>query len=329
MRVQENIHSIAILRALQLGDLLCSVPAFRALRAAYPHSHIAIMGLPWMKMLTERFSNYIDEFIWFPGFPGLPEQPINRKATFEIITEMHNRSFDLVIQMQGNGSIVNPLIQLIGGKHIAGFFRKEDYCPPGGLFVEYPEGIAEVHRHLALMQHLGIPPAGDDLEFPITKNDEQDFIRSSLSVEPGRYICVHPGSRGSWRQWPSDYFARVADDCADKGWKIVLTGTSEEMPIVHDVAKRMNAQPIIAAGKTSLGAVGVLLKNAAGLISNCTGVSHIASALKTKSVVISMDGEPERWAPLNTTLHKTIDWTKNTNVELVRQAVYEQFASTS
>jgi ADP-heptose:LPS heptosyltransferase len=43
--------------------------------------------------------------------------------------------------------------------------------------------------------------------------------------------------------------------------------------------------------------VAVLIKNAAALVSNCTGVSHIAAALKTKSIVISLDGEPDRWGP--------------------------------
>jgi hypothetical protein len=47
------------------------------------------------------------------------------------------------------------------------------------------------------------------------------------------------------------------------------------------------------------GRSGALIQNAAMLISNCTGVSHIASAFKTPSIVISMDGEPQRWGPLD------------------------------
>lgn len=82
----------------------------------------------------------------------------------------------------------------------------------------------------------------------------------------------------------------------------------------------MQYDVIDLCGKTNLGVVSVLLKNAFMLISNCIAVSHIASALKVPGIVISMDGEPNRWAPLDKSLHKTIDWTKFKNFDVVFEA---------
>ena len=170
---------------------------------------------------------------------------------------------------------------------------------------------------------LGVEGAPKDLEFPITAKDEEDFEKSNLSVTPGEYIIIHPGARGANRQWGTKNFAEVADYCKQNGFQPVITGTPDEMDIVNKVAELMTTEPVIAAGKTTLGAVAVLIKNAAGLISNCTGVSHIASALKTRSIVLSLDGEPDRWAPLNKQLHRSIDWTVTPDMDLVKDGLDE------
>jgi ADP-heptose:LPS heptosyltransferase len=73
-------RTIAILRALQLGDLLCSVPAWRALRAACPQARITLVGLPWARDLVDRL-HCLDDFIAFPGHPG-----IDRSGSIVLLT---------------------------------------------------------------------------------------------------------------------------------------------------------------------------------------------------------------------------------------------------
>src|SRR5438105_4360139 len=110
------IKKIAILRALQLGDLLCVIPAIRALRTAYPNAKITLMGLPWAAQFVRRFNTYFDEFMHFPGYPGLPEQEYDDNAFTRFIEETREKHFDLVLQMQGNGTIINELMPLLGAK---------------------------------------------------------------------------------------------------------------------------------------------------------------------------------------------------------------------
>jgi ADP-heptose:LPS heptosyltransferase len=219
--------------------------------------------------------------------------------------------------MHGSGIISNPLVDLFDAKNMAGFYTPGNYCPNPELFVEYPGNVHEIHRHLKLMEVLGITGATTHLEFPLLAKDEEDFDKSALPVKSHDYVIIHPGSRGESRQWNTGNFAAVGDYCIENGLQVVITGTKDEMSIVDNVVKQMTHKPIIAAGKTTLGAVAILIKNAAALVSNCTGVSHIAAALKTKSIVLSLDGEPYRWGPLNNQLHRTIDWTTTPHLNVV------------
>jgi len=318
-----QIKKIAIFRALQLGDMLCVIPAIRALRYAYPDAEITLIGLPWAKSLTERFPQYLDDFIVFPGYPGLPEQKLNPRVFTTFLANVQNREFDLVIQMQGNGSVINPMVELFGAKHTSGYAKEGHYAPDNGLFMSYPDFGHEIDRHIMLMGFLGIESKGNELEYPLTTNDYNALDELNLDIEPKRYVCIHPGSRGTWRQWPVQYFAALADYCIEQGYKVVLTGTKEESEIIDTVISHMRYAPINTAGKTSMGAVGALIQNAAMLISNCTGVSHIASAFKTPSIVISMDGEPQRWGPLDKRVHRTINWLQSPDFHQVFRETIE------
>src|SRR5207248_1148704 len=111
---------VVILRALKLGDLLCAIPAFRALRGALPDAEITLVGLPAAEAFVQRFPEHLDRFYAFPGFPGLPEQPPDVRQWPSFLTALQDEHFDLALQMHGSGSFVNPVTVLFGARHTAG-----------------------------------------------------------------------------------------------------------------------------------------------------------------------------------------------------------------
>src|SRR5690606_13399870 len=199
-----SIKSIAVFRALQLGDLLCSIPALRALRHAFPLAYITLIGLPWASSLLKRFPRYFDDFLHFPGYPGLPEQPFDPEAYADFEKEMADREFDLLLQMQGNGTLVNTLLQNYQPRILAGFHNEESYVG-SPYFIDYPGEEPEVIRHLQLMARLGIEGKGTHLEFPELPEDRKAIKELDGVLPERKYICIHPGSRGQWRQWPPSH----------------------------------------------------------------------------------------------------------------------------
>ena len=301
---------IAILRALQLGDMLCAVPAIRALRAALPDASITLIGLPWARSFVQRFDYYLSDFIELPGFPGFPEQPVQASSIPQFLAEMQRLGFDLVLQMQGSGSISNPLVELFGARRTAGFYLPGQYCPDPERFLPYPLEETEVMRHLRLIEFLGLTLKGSELEFPLYKPDWDEFfaLQAQHRLAPDQYVCVHPGSRAEDRRWPVERFAAVADGLAGRGYQVILTGTREEAELTAAVAAQMASPFIDLASETSLGGLGALVSEARLLVCNDTGVSHLADALRTPSIVIFSASDPNRWAPQDRELHRVIAW---------------------
>lgn len=305
----EAPQHIAIVRALPgLGDFLCFVPALRALRLAFPQACISLISLPKMQVLVERFARYVDELLPFPGFPGIKETPVDVPQMLTFLNETQGQ-FDLAIQMHGSGAISNQFLTLLGAKRTAGFFIPGQHCPDTETFLPYPTEESEIVRQLQLLGQLGIPDQGTDLEFPLRDADLELLLTlpETELLEPGRYVCVHPGASAAARCWPPACFAAVADELARLGLQIVLTGTAEEKERAEAVQQQMRFGAYNLCGRTTIGTLAALLSGACLLLSNDTGVSHLATALHTPSVVLFVnDAAAASWAPLDQTRHRIV-----------------------
>jgi ADP-heptose:LPS heptosyltransferase len=320
--ISPAIRKLAVFRALQLGDLLCAVPAFRALRAAFPQARITLIGLPWARELVTRFDGYLDDFLELPGYPGLPERAPDFDRIDAFFASAREARFDLAIQLHGSGRVTNAVVAGLGARLTAGFFPADGPCPDERTFVAYPEGEHEIRRLLRPLEHLGIPSAGEELEFPVVDRDRAQLaeLPEAASLVPGEYVCIHPGGRSA-RRWPPGRFAEVGDALAARGLVPVLTGSADEAELAAEVAALMRAPSVNLAGRTTLGALAALLVGARLLVSGDTGVSHLAAALRVPSVVVYTSSDRTRWAPLDARLHRAADgYAKRAVPRVVAQA---------
>jgi ADP-heptose:LPS heptosyltransferase len=298
---------IVVFRALQLGDMLCAVPALRALRAAAPHAHIALIGLPWAGAFVERYAALVDELIVFPGAVGFPEQPESNDGLPAFFARMRERRFDLAIQLHGSGGIANDLLHELGARANAGFVQPDE-APREGCFIDWPDTLPEPERYLALTRALGASAPDRRLTFPLGAQDLDEYaaLRAHHGIEDERLVLVHPGAQLPSRRWPAERFAAVADHLAADGWQIAITGTAAEAPLTCAVLGAMSAPALHLAGATSLGGLAALVAHARLVVCNDTGISHIAAAMATASVVIACGSDTRRWAPLDRARHRVL-----------------------
>jgi ADP-heptose:LPS heptosyltransferase len=301
--------TIIILRALQLGDMLCTVPALRALREACPRARITLAGLPWARQFVARFRRYVDDFLEFPGYPGLPERDCDLRRIPDFLSGVQRCRYDLALQLHGSGRITNGVVALFGARVCAGYCPTPDgYCPDRERFFPWKDDEHEIERYVRLMRELGIDAGDSSLEFPIRVEDRNAWamLVARYGIDTSRYVCIHPGSQLPSRRWGAERFAAVADALASEGYEIVITGSAAESALARSITKAMRHPAFDCTGATTLGALAVLIEHARLLVANDTGVSHIAAAVRTPSVIVCCGSDFRRWAPLDAERHRVL-----------------------
>ena len=302
-----DIREIAVFRALNLGDMLCTVPALRALRKHFPDAHIALIGLQSAKPVLGHFPGYVDEWIEFPGDPAFPERNVDTERLPGFYQEMQARRFDLVVQLHGSGPRSNEIVQAMAPRQWVGFVPDASQAEPGRL-LPWPDHLHEIHRYLALLEHMGLDASDDTLEFSEKAADTVSArqLASKVGLQLDRTILIHPGARLRSRRWPAERFAETGRELAREGWQIAVTGSPAESEIASTVASAIGPDCVDLCGATDLGVLASLLRQSRLLICNDTGISHVAAAVKLPSVVIASGSDVRRWAPLDTRRHTVL-----------------------
>jgi ADP-heptose:LPS heptosyltransferase len=297
---------VQVLRALQLGDLLVAVPAFRAMRRSWPDARIELIGLPWARALVDRLPGYVDDLLEFPGWPGLPERDADPRRIASFLARANEDPADLAIQMHGSGVLTNAFVALLGARATAGQVTPGAFAPDPGRFVPVDDTRSERRNALAVLEPLGVRAAGEELEATVLDQDRAEVAAGPAgSLAPGGYAIVHPGSSTPSRRWPAGRFAAVADALAER-LLVVVTGTDRERDVVGATIAAMRRPALNLAGATSLGGLFALVEGAAVVVCNDTGVAHVADALGTPSVVVFTVSDPRVWGPLDRRLHRVV-----------------------
>jgi ADP-heptose:LPS heptosyltransferase len=166
----------------------------------------------------------------------------------------------------------------------------------------------ETERYNALMRALAIDPHPS---IPLTQVDQRELaaLIAEHGIEPERLVIVHPGAPLLSRRWPAERFAAVADALAARGWQIAITGSASEAALTGTMLGAMTAPALHLAGRTLPGGLAALVQRARLVVCNDTDVSHVAAAVKTRSVVVACGSDTRRWAPLDRERHRILaDW---------------------
>ncbi len=294
-RPQGEPASVLVVRPGAMGDVLLTTPALRALRTSFPGSRLEMLVTrPGREILAGNTD--VDETILLDKSSWRPQ--------VEIIGTVRGKHFELVIDFLCNprtavitrlSGAPNRLGYGIGLRRLAyNIIKPRDEFADGKKVVKY---AAEVN--LDMVRYIGVSASDTTLRFTPTGEAfkvADEFIR--LNGLEGKDIVAFSPS-GSWpaKTWQVEKFARLADLMASTGnvKTLILWGPGEK-----GLAQRMSSlmkTTSHVAPNTSVAEVGALIGRSALLVSNDSGLKHIAVALGTPTVTVYGPTNPKTWNP--------------------------------
>ena len=136
-----------------------------------------------------------------------------------------------------------------------------------------------------------------------SRSVEQAVVGFSLDIE-SQILAICPGAEfGEAKQWPATHFAKACQSFIDEGWKVWIFGSEKDAVVAEEIRQALSEQErhncVSLAGRTSLAQAIDLLSLATTVISNDSGLMHIAAALDKPVVALYGSTSPDFTPPLS------------------------------
>ncbi len=133
---------------------------------------------------------------------------------------------------------------------------------------------------------------------------QHQIIKDHTCPPSSPLLALCPGAEfGPAKRWPEAHYAEVAKTFIDKGWQVALFGSANDRVVVEGIINHLTAEQnkhcINLAGKTALAEAVDILSYASAVVSNDSGLMHIAAALGRPLVVVYGSTSPKFTPPLS------------------------------
>jgi heptosyltransferase-2 len=281
-----------------VGDVVMSLPAVRALRAADPNGTLALLASPWVAELY-RLLPEVDEVVVDDAKGSDADASARERLVGEIRAARFDRAIILPTSFQSAWTLARAGVpERIGYR---AEWRRALLTRAVGLSLA--PGEHQVWRHLRLAQAAGAAPAGaPDVSWPVSAA-VREAARARLAEagwKGGAFAAAHVASFAhAAKRWELARFAAVFDElAARRSLQVVLLGSAGEKSVNAEAATlAKKARVFDLSGATSLPEALGVLAEAALFLGNDSGLAHLAGAAGTPSVVVFGPTDPEATRP--------------------------------
>jgi len=292
------MNKILVMGPSWVGDMVLAHSLFKQLKIEQPDCQITVAAPAWTLPLLERMPE-VSHAIALPFKHG----DLALGERFKLGRELAKQGFTQAILLTNSlKSAILPWAAKIPVR--TGFKGEMRYGLVNdmrALDKSVLKKTVERFVALSLPKNAALPA---QLPQPALRSDAThasqllDTLNIGRADKPVLGLC--PGAEyGEAKRWPAEYYAEVANHALQQGWQVWLFGSEKDQPVTANIQQLTQQRCVDLAGRTKLGEAIDLMSLCHTVISNDSGLMHVAAALDKKLIAIYGSSDPKHTPPMH------------------------------
>ena len=283
-----------------VGDAVMAQTLYKLIKESNVNSKIEVLSPNWSIPILERMEE-VSRSIISPFNHG----ELRIKSRFDFGKELREEGYERAIIM--TNSLKSSLIPFFAKIPVrTGWLGEMRFGLINDLRSKDKSNYPLMIEQFAKLSINPIKDLNKSLHYTSLTIDSDNLKEQLIKLEidsekPSIAIC--PGAEfGPAKRWPSNYYAEVCNEYLSRSWNILVFGSKNDEKIGNNIQKGIDKdlsdQFFNLIGKTSLIDVIDLLSHCKKVVTNDSGLMHIAAAVDTPLVAVYGPSSPQFTPPL-------------------------------
>ncbi|MBN2103929.1 glycosyltransferase family 9 protein [bacterium] len=273
----DSVNRILVIRFSAMGDIILTTPVLRWIKQRFPDAQLDMLVKTEYKPLVENHPA-VDRVL-----------TLSKKVQVSrLISEIRRRHYDAAADLQAN-LLSRWIIYHCGARKIGLYKpqRRERFWMVYFGWNFYQDIIQPVPlRYLRAVAPWGVLDDGRGTSIYPKKSEILRLENALSGFSADKLAVLAPGAGRQTKRWPTVYFQEVGHYLQSRGYQVVIAGGTEDRPVCECVAQTFQSGIRSLCGDLTFMETAALVQQSKIVVSNDTGVMHMAGAVGTPVVAI-------------------------------------------
>lgn len=282
-----------------VGDMVMAQSLFIDIKQREPESVIDVLAPAWTSAIVDRMPE-VSELV----SANFSHGKLSLTERFRLGKRLRQNGYtDAILLPNSLKSALLPFIAKIAKR--TGFIGEQRWGLVNDIRKLHKSSLPmTVQRFIALGLPKGAEPRSlTSIPAPklLANQESAKAVMHELGLTLDKKVLVLcPGAEfGASKQWPAKCYAEIANHYLAQGWQIWLMGSDKDQTVCAEIDGLTGSKCHVLAGKTLLPQAVDLISKASMVVSNDSGLMHIAAALQVPLVAVYGSTDPGHTPPLS------------------------------